>query len=418
MAMTRKDWIQFSALAALWGASYLFIKVALEDDLSPAMIVFVRTAVAALVLLPFAGRGGALAGLRERIWPVAVLALLQIAAPFLLISAGEQHLSSSLTGILVATAPIFTFLLAIGLDQEERVHGTGLFGVLLGIAGVVLLLGVDAGGGTAALVGGLMVILASLGYALGAFYIKRRLGDVQALGLVTATMAASALMTLPLAAISFPSRMPAADALGALLALGALGTGLAFVLFYGLIARVGPGKASLVAYVAPGFAVIYGVVLLDEGFGVASSAGLVMIVAGSWLAAEGRIPRGRRYAISQDRAERRSHDMSHSDDFTLRLCAPGDAFALERLAQLDSTHYGGRRMLVADVGHEIVAALPLDGGAAIADPFRRSAELVDLLHLRLEQLAAAGEAELRAEGLSRGPRAGRRLRRYRAHASA
>ena len=103
-AMPRKDWIRFSALAALWGASYLFIKVALEDDLSPAMIVFARTAVAALVLLPFAGRAGALAGLRERIWPVAVLALLQIAAPFLLITAGEQHLSSSLTGILVATA--------------------------------------------------------------------------------------------------------------------------------------------------------------------------------------------------------------------------------------------------------------------------------------------------------------------------
>jgi drug/metabolite transporter (DMT)-like permease len=411
--MTRKDWIQFAALSALWGASYLFIKVALEDDLSPAVIVFARTALAALVLAPVALRSGALSGLRGRLVPVAVLALIQIAAPFLLISAGEAHLSSSLTGILVATAPIFTFLLAMGVDREEQAHGTGLFGVVLGIAGVVLLLGVDAGGGTAALVGGLMVILASLGYALGAFYLKRRLRDVQPLGLVTAAMAASALMTLPVAAFSFPSRAPGLDASGSLLALGVLGTGLAFVLFYGLIARVGPSKASLVAYVAPGFAVIYGVVLLGEGFGAASFAGLLMIVTGSWLAAGGRVAN----PISRKAAARRSLDMT-IDDFTVRLSAPGDALALGRLAQLDSTLYDGSRVLVAEAGGELVAALPLDGGVPFADPFRRSAHLVELLGLRLGQLARADEAELRAAGLSRAPRAGRRLRRYRAHASA
>src|SRR3954469_24786526 len=105
--MTRKDWIQFGALSALWGASYLFIKVALEDDLSPAVIVFARTAVAAAVLTPFALRARALRGLRARLPAVGVLALMQVAGPFLLISAGEQHLASSLTGILVATAPIF-----------------------------------------------------------------------------------------------------------------------------------------------------------------------------------------------------------------------------------------------------------------------------------------------------------------------
>ena len=296
--VNRRDWIQFGVLAALWGASYLFIKVALED-VSPAMVVFARTALAALVLLPFALRTRALAGLRDRPGPVTILALVQIAAPFLLISAGEEHLSSSLTGILVATAPIFTFLLAIKIDQDERVHGTGLFGVFLGIAGVVLLLGVDAGGGTAALVGGAMVILASLGYALGSFYLKRHLTDVQPIGLVTATMMASALMTLPFAAATFPAEAPGLDTVGSLGALGLLGTGLSFVLFYTLIARVGPGKASLVAYVAPGFAVIYGVVLLDEGFGLASFAGLLMIVGGSWLAAEGRLP------FSGRRADRR-----------------------------------------------------------------------------------------------------------------
>ena len=287
--MTRRSWIQFFALSALWGASYLFIKVALED-VSPAMVVFVRTALASLVLLPFAIRSGALDALRGRPGTVAILALLQVAAPFMLISVGEQELSSSLTGILVATAPIFTFLLAIRLEREERAQGLGLVGVALGIAGVALLLGIDAGGGTAALLGGLMVVLASLGYALGAFYLRRNLSGAPPIGVVAAAMGASALMTAPLAAATFPSSMPDLEAVGSLLALGVLGTVVAFILFYTLIAEVGPTRSSLVAYVAPGFSVVYGVIVLDESFTAATLAGLVLIIGGSWLAAEARLP--------------------------------------------------------------------------------------------------------------------------------
>ncbi|CAN5172081.1 EamA family transporter [soil metagenome] len=288
-AMTRRSWIQFLSLSAVWGASYLFIKVALED-VSPAMVVFVRTALASLVLLPFAIRSGALDALRGRPGTVAILALLQVAAPFLLISVGEQELSSSLTGILVATAPIFTFLLAIRLEREARAQGPAVFGVALGIAGVVLLLGIDAGGGSEALIGGLMVVLASLGYALGAFYLRRNLSDAPPIGVVASAMGASALMMAPLAAITFPSEVPGLDTFGSLLALGVGGTGIAFLLFYMLIAEVGPTRSSLVAYVAPGFSVLYGVFLLDESFTAATFAGLVLILGGSWLAAEARLP--------------------------------------------------------------------------------------------------------------------------------
>jgi drug/metabolite transporter (DMT)-like permease len=221
---------------------------------------------------------------------VVVLAAVQVAAPFLLITFGERHISSSLTGILVAAAPIFTFLLAFAIDQEERAGGIGLLGVVIGIAGVVLLLGLDTSGTTAALVGGLMVVLASLGYALGAFYLKRRFKDVQPVGVVAATMAASAAMTAPFALRALPASAPGVGSVAALVALGVLGTGLAFVIFYELIGTVGPAKATLVAYVAPGFAVIYGVALLGEDFSVATAAGLVLIVGGSWLAAEGRLP--------------------------------------------------------------------------------------------------------------------------------
>jgi drug/metabolite transporter (DMT)-like permease len=293
--MTRRELTGFTVLAAFWGASYLFIKVALEDDVGPAAIVFARTALAAAVLLPLASRTGALAGVRGLLGPIALLAAVQVAGPFLLISAGERHLASSLTGILVATAPIFTFLLAFALSGEERASGLSLLGVGIGVAGVALLLGVDAGGGSAALLGGLLVVLASFGYGLGAWYLKRRIaGRVEPVGVVAATMTWSALMVAPLAAIDAPPHAPALGTLAALGALGVLGTGVSFVLFYSLIASIGPARASLVAYVAPGFAVLYGVALLGESFTAATAGGLVLIVGGSWLAAEGRLPwRGR-----------------------------------------------------------------------------------------------------------------------------
>src|SRR3954454_2982996 len=231
----RRAWILFALLSAFWGACSLFIKIGLEHGLAAPVIVFWRVALAAVVLWPLARRMGALDGLRSRLGPVAGLAAVQVAAPFLLITFGERHISSSLTGILVATAPIFTFLLAFAIDREERAAGVGLAGVIVGIAGVVLLLGLDTSGSTAALAGGLMVVLASLGYALGAYYLKRNLRDVQPVGLVAMTMAAAALMTAPFAAADLPAHVPGIGPIAAVSALGVLGTGVSFVIFYDLI---------------------------------------------------------------------------------------------------------------------------------------------------------------------------------------
>lgn len=293
--MSRRSWILFGFLAAFWGASYLFIKVALEDGVPPAAIVFARTALAALVLLPIAARMGALRGLGSRLGPLALLALVQVAGPFMLITIGEQDLPSALTGILVATAPIFTFLLAFLLEGEERASGASLAGVGIGIAGVAVLLGLDSGGSGAALLGGLLVVLASLGYALGAWYLKRNLSGTQPVGIVAATMTATALMVAPFMALDPPNGVPGLDASASLVLLGVFGTGISFVIFYSLIASEGPARTSLVAYVAPGFSVIYGVTLLDESFTLTTTAGLLLIVGGSWLAAEGRLPwEGRR----------------------------------------------------------------------------------------------------------------------------
>jgi drug/metabolite transporter (DMT)-like permease len=286
----RRSWILLLALAALWGASYLFIKIGL-DDLSPAGIVFTRTALAAIVLLPFAVRNGGMAPLWRRAPGLLALGAVQVAGPFLLISAGERHIDSGLAGILVASAPIFTAILAIFIDSSERLSGEGIIGVAVGIVGVALLLGVDLGGSSTALLGGLMVVLASVGYAVGGFGLKRYFSGYQPLALVAGTMSASALMTLPLAAIDPPSHV-GLDTVAAMCALGLGGTGIAFVIYYTLNHEIGPTKTSLVAYIAPVFAVIYGVTLLDEGFGVTTALGVVLIVGGSWLAARApaRVP--------------------------------------------------------------------------------------------------------------------------------
>ena len=284
--MPARAWMLLLTLAAIWGASYLFIEIALED-LSPALVVFIRTALAGAVLLPLAISRGALTGLRALAAPLVFLAALQVAGPFLLISVGQEEITSSLAGILVSSAPIFTALLAIWIDHEERAAGSRLGGVLVGIVGVALLLGVDVGGDGAALVGGLLVVVAGMGYALGGFYLKRRFSGAQPIGVATMTMLASAALALPWAAVTAPDASLAAGSIAAMTALGALGTGVAFVIFYTLIADVGPARASLVAYIAPLFAVFYGVVLLDESVGVGTFVGLGLIVGGSWLAAGG-----------------------------------------------------------------------------------------------------------------------------------
>lgn len=293
-----------AVLAATWGASYLFIKIALRDFSAP-LIVCARTLLAALVLLPVALRRDALGALRGHWGSIALLAVLQVVAPFLLITVGEQWISSALTGILVAGAPIWVAVLAFTpYAPAERPGRVALAGLALGLAGVALLFGLDLTGDRLALLGGLMVLLAGLGYAAGGIEFKRRMAGVDPAGAAAATMAVSGVLTLPAALLTLPTSA-GADALSALVALGILGTGLAFLIFYGLIATEGPSRASLVAYLSPGFAVGYGVAVLGESVTAGTFAGLVLILAGSYLAAGGRLPASKR-AIAPPEAAARS----------------------------------------------------------------------------------------------------------------
>jgi drug/metabolite transporter (DMT)-like permease len=292
--MSRRSVALLLLLSAFWGASYLFIKVALEDVFSPWSIVSIRTALAALVLVPLAASMGVLGSLRGRLGPVVVLALVQVAGPLTLIGLGEERISSSLTGILVASAPIFTFLLAFVLSGEQRDSALSLLGVAVGIVGVGMLLGVDAGGGTDALIGGGFVILAAFGYAVAAWYLKRNLAGVEPVATVAGTQVVAALLTLPLGLADLPGSAPSLAAVASLVTLGVVCTGFAFVIFHSLVASDGPARASLVGYIAPVFSIFYGVMLLDESFTAATAAGLVLILGGSWLAAGGELPARRR----------------------------------------------------------------------------------------------------------------------------
>ena len=295
--MNRRSWLLMGLLAALWGASYLFIKVALEDGIDPVFVVFARIALGALVLVPIAIRWNALGALRGRWGAIVFMALVQVVVPFLLITYGERHIPSALAGILVASAPIFTALLAVRYDEDERPRGIAGAGVVLGILGVVLLFGLDLRGDAEALAGGLLVVLASVGYAIGGLYLKHNLRGVPPVAIAASTMVVSTLVLAVPALFALPTAMPEAQTVASLLVLGAGGTGIAFLIFYTLISEIGPSRASLVTYLAPGFAVIYGVWLLSEPLTAGALLGLGLILAGSWVAAEGRLP-GRPHPIA------------------------------------------------------------------------------------------------------------------------
>jgi drug/metabolite transporter (DMT)-like permease len=272
----------FAAVSLLWGVPYFFIKVAVAE-VPPVTVVFVRVALSALLLLPIAARRGALRGLRGHAPQIAVLAMTEITAPFLLISMGEQRISSSLTGLLIAALPLFVALLALRFDAAERVGGLRLLGLLLGIGGVAALLGIDVGGDAAQLLGAAMVLLATFCYAVSTLLVKRYFSDVPMLGVVAVATAIASLVLLPFTVALTPARPPSVEVVLALGALGVLCTAVALMLYFALIVEAGPSRASVVTYLNPAVAVALGVVVLDEPLTAAILLGFVLIIAGSWL---------------------------------------------------------------------------------------------------------------------------------------
>jgi drug/metabolite transporter (DMT)-like permease len=290
--MSQRGWAAFAAMSVIWGVPYLFIKVAVDDGVSPWFVAFSRVALAAVVLLALAWRAGALGSLRGRWRWVAAYAVAEIAVPFPLIAAGEQRVSSSLTAIMLATVPLLVAVIAIRFDRAERATGIRLVGLLVGLSGVVALVGIDVAGKSSELIGIGLVVVAAAGYAVGPLVLKRKLADLDARAAMGASLLiAAAVLAVP-AAITAPTAVPSTDALLSLVVLGLVCTALAFVVFSTLIREVGPGRALVITYVNPVVAVALGVAILGERPGAGAVAGLLLILAGSWLSTDGRMPPG------------------------------------------------------------------------------------------------------------------------------
>jgi drug/metabolite transporter (DMT)-like permease len=278
-----------ATLAAVWGGSYLLIKYALEG-FEPAVIVWIRCVLAAVVLYAVMRlrNGGAevpaaKAEARARPGRAVLLGALAIALPFNLITFGELEVPSGMTAVLIAPASLFVAAFAPFIDVTEKVRSSALGGMFLGLAGVALLVGVESVHSLGEFLGSLAMIGAAACYALSSFVVKRYKGLTSVTTSFLSITVASVL-TLPAAIATAPSAVPGLRAVLAILTLGVVGTALAFVIFYKLISETGAGRASLVSYLAPGIALFYGALLLDEPITAASIGGLALILGGVALA--------------------------------------------------------------------------------------------------------------------------------------
>ncbi len=288
--MSRRAWGAFAAVSVLWGLPYLFIKIADDGGMPPLDLAWARIALGAAVLVAVAWRAGTLPTLRGRLPWLLAFAIAEIAVPFPMIAAGEKHVASSTAAIVIATTPLLIALLSLRFEPSERVTGPRLTGLLVGLAGVAFLVGVDISGDGGELLGVGAVLIAACGYATGPLILKRKLGDLDPTAMMGACLSIAAVLLLIPAAVSLPSTAPTAGAFASVVVLGLFCTALALVLMAILIGDAGPSRASVITYVNPVIALALGVVFLSEEPGAGTLAGLALILVGSWLATAGPRP--------------------------------------------------------------------------------------------------------------------------------
>jgi drug/metabolite transporter (DMT)-like permease len=277
-------WPLLLILASVWGASYLFIKVGVEGGLEPAPMMCARAAIAAVVLSGYVvrsfGWSRAIEELRSSWRQWVVIGAVANALPFWLVAWGEKHVDSGIAAIAQSTVPLFTILLGLRFLPHEPLSRAQLLGFTLGLVGVGVLAGAHPEGGWWAVAGTLAVVLSSLAYASGSVIGQRSVSGTPGPVLATGAMLAAALTLLPFAVVQRPSSPPETDAILSLLALALLGTALAQLVLYRMLNLFGARSMSLVTYLMPGFALVYGAVLLDEAITMAAVGGLTLILAG------------------------------------------------------------------------------------------------------------------------------------------
>ena len=269
----------------VWGVPYLLIKVAVAD-LTPISLVLLRTAIGALLLVPLAAMRGSLRPLLAHWKMIVAFTLVEVTVPWLLLSNAETHLTSSLTGLLIAAVPLIGAVLGLLIGGDDRLDLRRAVGLVIGFAGVAALVGLDF---SVIDVGAVLQLgLVAAGYAIGPMIVARRLGGVPALGVVAASLALTAVVYAPLGVAQLPRTLPPVDVIVAVAILGAVCTALAFLLFFALIAEVGALRAQAITYVNPAVALVLGIALLGEPFTVGAVVGLALILLGLALATRRR----------------------------------------------------------------------------------------------------------------------------------
>jgi drug/metabolite transporter (DMT)-like permease len=284
--MNRRGALLFAAMCVIWGIPYLLIRVAVRE-LAPVTLVFARTALGAVLLTPVAAWRGELRPLLRYWKPLLVYTAAEVAIPWVLLARAETRLTSSLTGLLIAAVPLVGAVIVTLTGERERQGRRRWLGLLVGIGGVAALVGLDFG--QVSVVALVEVALVAVGYAVGPIILARRLGDLPVFGVVAASLIVSAIVYAPFAAARWPDRTPSAHVLESVVGLAVVCTALAFVLFFALIAEVGPVRATVITYVNPAVAAVLGVVVLSEHISAGMVVGFALVLAGCVLATGGSV---------------------------------------------------------------------------------------------------------------------------------
>jgi drug/metabolite transporter (DMT)-like permease len=279
--MSRRGALLFAAMCVIWGIPYLMIRVAVRE-LAPVTLVFLRTAIAAALLLPFAAWRSELRPLLARWWPLVAYTAVEVSIPWVLLARAETRLTSSLTGLLIAAVPLVGAVVVGLTGARERQGGRRWLGLLVGMGGVAALVGLDVSQVDALAVAEIGCV--AVCYAVGPVILARRLSDVPALGVVAASLLLAALVYLPFALFRIPSRMPSAHVVESVVGLAVICTALAFLVFFALIGEVGPVRATVITYVNPAVAAVLGVTILSEKLTPGMLAGFALILVGCVLA--------------------------------------------------------------------------------------------------------------------------------------
>lgn len=280
--MTARGWALFIALSVLWGIPYLFIKVAV-DELSPAMVVWVRVALGALILLPIVLARGDVKRLSVTDWSwIIVFSVVEIALPFGALSYAEIRLSSSTTAILIAAVPILSAIIGWRVGIDDRITKGRALGLAIGVIGVATLVGIDIRGDDLLSVAALGITI--VGYSIGPIIVATKLSRAPALAVITMALVVNTLMYAPFAWVTRPLEEVSTNAWISVAVLGVFCTALAFITFFALIAEAGPSRTTVITFIAPAVALVLGVAVLAEPITWGIVVGFPLVILGSYLA--------------------------------------------------------------------------------------------------------------------------------------